>query len=71
MKQLYLVAAAVLLTGCGAIHKEPKKVILQHPETMEFVNCQVDEWVTKKSFEKNNECIEEYQRQGYVIWGQR
>jgi len=50
---------------------EPTAVMLQHPETMEFVKCQVDQWGTKKSFVKNEECVKDYQSQGYVIWGER
>lgn len=45
--------------------------MLQHPETMDFVKCEVDQWGTKKSFAKNEQCIEEYKRQGYVIWAER
>lgn len=46
-------------------------VMLQHPETMDFVKCDVDQWGTKKSFAKNEQCIEEYKSQGYVIWAER
>ncbi|MBW1636732.1 MAG: hypothetical protein JRC87_06410 [Deltaproteobacteria bacterium] len=61
----------MLAGGCASFGDKSKKVILQNPETMEFVDCKVDKWGTKKSFETNEECVKNYQAKGYVIWGER
>lgn len=65
------VAICLLVAGCARMSDESTSVMLQNPETMEFVKCTVDQWGTKASFAKNQECIEEYKRQGYVIWAER
>lgn len=65
------VSACLLTVGCARMSDEPKSVMLQNPATMEFVKCTVDQWGTKASFAKNAECIEEYKRQGYVVWAER
>lgn len=63
----------VLVSGCARMSDSAKSesVMLQNLETMEFVTCTVDQWGTKASFSKNEECVEEYKRQGYVIWAER
>jgi len=57
--------------GCASLGDKSKKVILQNPETMEFVNCEVDKWGTRRSYATNEQCVKEYQAKGYVIWGER
>ncbi len=37
---------------------------------MDFVNCKVDKWNSKKSYEANDKCVEDYKKQGYIIWGE-
>lgn len=75
MKSLTLVASILvtllLACSCAKMSDEPTAVMLQHPETMKFVKCEVDQWGTKKSYAKNEQCVEDYQSQGYVIWGER
>jgi hypothetical protein len=61
----------LLAGGCASLGDKSKKVILQNPETMEFVNCEVDRWGTRRSYATNEECVKEYQAKGYVIWGER
>jgi len=61
----------LLVGGCAALGDKPKNVILQNPETMEFVNCEVDKWGTVASYEINERCVKDYQSKGYVIWGKR
>jgi hypothetical protein len=55
--------------GCAS--GRPSKVVLKHPATLDFVNCNVDRWETDKSYRTNEECVRKYQEEGYVIWGQR
>lgn len=59
-----------LLAGCGQ-HSGKTMVIMQHPETMEFVNCKVDAWATPVSYAKNARCVEDLKKQGYIVWGER
>lgn len=60
-----------LISGCAGMSDKATSVLLQNPETMDFVKCTVDQWGTKASYKKNEACVEEYKRQGYVIWAQR
>jgi hypothetical protein len=75
MKTFNLVVVALfitlLTTGCAKMSDEPTTVMLQNPETMEFVKCDVDQWGTKKSFADNQACVEDYKSKGYVIWAER
>lgn len=57
-----------LFASCAAM-KEPRVVILQHPETMEFKNCEVGTWATGKDFTENSKCVKKFEEQGYVVWG--
>lgn len=56
--------------GCGQ-HSGKSVVIMQHPETMDFVDCKVDQWATFASYAKNAECVEDLKSKGYVVWGER
>ena len=75
MKILTVVSLAVvtlfLACSCAKMSGESVSVMLQNPETMEFVKCDVDQWGTKKSYAKNEQCVKDYQNQGYVIWAER
>ena len=74
MKSAFLISLLVLTVlccGCAKYYGKSKKVILQHPETLEFVDCQMDRWETAKSFAENDKCIEEYKKKGFVVWGER
>ena len=66
-----IVVLLVFASGCARMSDKSKSVMLQNPETMEFAKCTVDQWGTKASFAKNEQCVEEYKRQGYVIWAER
>jgi hypothetical protein len=62
----------ILTSGCASIYGKKKAVILQDPATMDFVECKVnDEWATAASFAKNDECVEEYKKRGFIVWGER
>lgn len=73
MRKLVLIVSFVALGmsgGCAALTDKPSSVIMQNPETMEFVNCDVDEWGTSKSYARNEQCVEDYKKQGYIVWGE-
>ncbi len=72
-KFLYLLFAVMGggLFGCAAMTDKPVTVILKHTETLEFVTCDVDHWNMPDSFKKNDECVEEYKKKGFVVWGTR
>ena len=74
MRNFFITAIIALLflgSGCASMSDESKSVMLQNPETMEFVKCTVDQWGTSASFARNAQCVEEYKRQGYVVWAER
>ncbi len=56
------------LCGCAFTEGKPRKVILRHPVTYDYVDCNVDIWQTEKSYKKNDECVEHYKKQGFVVW---
>ncbi len=64
-------AIIFLLTSCGAMQGKYSKVILKHPETLDFQECQVDGVMTKEAYSKSDECIEKYKNLGYEVWGER
>ncbi|PHR30544.1 MAG: hypothetical protein COA36_00630 [Desulfotalea sp.] len=68
-----ILAILVLVFGvaCARMSDKSTSVMLQNLETMDFVKCNVDQWGTRASFAKNEKCIEDYKRQGYVIWAER
>lgn len=61
----------VLLSSCLATKDKTELVILQHPQTMDFQNCRVEDWGSQKAIENNEACVKSYQQKGYVIWGTR
>ncbi len=60
----------LMLVSCAG-NKKPDRVILKHPVTQEFVNCNVNRWQSEKSYKENEECVRKYQKEGYIIWGQK
>lgn len=68
---LLLGVVAFWVLGCSGKSATPKKVIMQHPQTMEFKKCNVGQWGSESPFETNEECIEEYKKQGYIVWGEQ
>lgn len=64
-------AAILIISGCSMMSGKPSKVILRHPETLDFVNCQVDKWETSEDYIKNEECVEDYKKKGYAVWAER
>lgn len=68
---LLLLTVLLLLTSCLATKDKPTLVILQHPQTMDFQNCKVEDWGSQKGFSDNEACVKKYQEQGYTIWGSR
>lgn len=75
MKSISISALLTLLlflgSGCSLFIDKPTRVLLKHPETLEFVNCNVDQWETSASYKSNEECIKDYEAQGYVVWDSR
>jgi len=73
-KRLRLLIAAILLlniSGCAGFSDQSSRVVLKHPETMEFVYCEVGEWTTKEAYAEKDKCVADYEKQGYVVWGER
>lgn len=66
-----LMMILILNCGCSALVNEPTRVMLKHPDTLDYVTCKVDDWATPESYAKNDKCVEGYQKKGYVIWGER
>lgn len=68
---LVIGTVVLLLSGCAGFSEQSRKVLLKHPETMEFVSCEVGEWATEAEYAKKNACVTDYEKQGYVVWGER
>lgn len=72
LKNIVVSSAIIfLLTSCGAMQGNYSKVILKHPETLDFHECEVDSVMTKNAYSRSDECIEEYKSMGYEVWGER
>jgi len=73
LKKLLLLAATILLlSSCLADKKGPNVVILKHPATLDFQNCEVQgEWPDEKAYAANEECVKALEQQGYIVWGSR
>jgi len=73
MKKCICIMGVVFLicNGCATIYGKSKKVVLKHPETQEFVECNVSGKIKMPS-EKQVEdpCIEKYKNQGFEVWGE-
>ncbi|PID77432.1 MAG: hypothetical protein CSB24_01500 [Deltaproteobacteria bacterium] len=65
---LFTIFAAVLLLG-SCQNNGYRKVILKHPETLDFKECEASTWT--KDHKESDECIRKYKEQGYQIWGER
>jgi hypothetical protein len=60
-----------ILAGCASFAGNPSAVILQNIATGEFVTCEVDKWRTVESYKRNEQCVEDYKKQGYTVWAER
>lgn len=70
-KMLSVLVLTVLLCSCEAMSRKYTKVILKHPETLEFKECQVGIWATDQTYRDHDECVKKYEAQGYEVWGER
>lgn len=71
LRVLQCFVLTLFVSGCAGLSNKPSSVILQNPETMEFVNCDVDGWGTAASYRRNQACVEGYRKEGYIVWGER
>jgi len=71
MGKIGAICLIVLLGGCASFSGKPETVILQNPQTMEFVNCEVSKWETEGSYKDNEQCVKDYEAKGFVVWGKR
>jgi hypothetical protein len=63
---------SLLCGGCASTQGKPRLVVLQNPETAEFVDCKVsDGWDDSAAFAKNDECVAESKKKGFVVWAER
>lgn len=68
-KLLIIALPMLLLSSCLADKSSPKVVVLKNPATLDFQNCEVQDWGSKEAYAANKKCVEQWQQQGYVIWG--
>jgi hypothetical protein len=66
-----ILLSGLIVAGCATLTDKPVVVILQNLETMEFVNCKVDNWNMPGSYAENDACVEGYKKKGFVVWGTR
>ena len=63
------VLCTLLVTACAATGDRSKVVLLKHPETLDFQQCSVKDWGSRDGFAQKDRCVQQWQQQGYVIWG--
>jgi len=72
LKKLLPIVTILLLSSCLSDTKGPKVVILKHPETLDFQNCEVSgEWPDEADYAANEKCVQALKQQGYIVWGSR
>lgn len=71
-KLLLLTMTMLLLSSCLAGKKGPKVVIMKHPVTLDFQNCEVKgEWPDEEAYAAKDQCVQALEQQGYIVWGSR
>lgn len=71
IKKLLPVLLVLLLASCAAMRGKPRVVIMQHPETMDFKNCDVGKYGFDSDFKDQQICVDELKTLGYMVWGER
>ncbi len=68
MTKINITVLVLLMALCSCTGTK-SRVILKHPETQEFKECQMGIWsVTTR---EQDECVKKYEAQGYEVWGKR
>ncbi|MFV0436552.1 MAG: hypothetical protein ACK5PS_04060 [Desulfopila sp.] len=62
--------AVLLLSSCAAEKTASRTVMLKNPQTLDFQSCQVEDWGSEEAYAAKQRCVEQWQQQGYVIWGE-
>ncbi len=72
MKKLLPVLLLIpLLAACASMQGKSRVVIMQHPYTMDFQNCEVGKYGFNKDFKDQQKCVDDLKNQGYIVWGER
>lgn len=59
----------IAVGGCAGKDTPPKRVVMQNPETAEFVNCDRKDIGPEKTYKTSEDCIEHFKKEGYIVWG--
>ena len=69
--RLALYAVIVLmLSACASMTAEHTRTLLIDRSTGEMKECNVDKWRSEESFNRYDQCVADYEKQGYEIWSQ-
>jgi len=69
---LRMTALLFLLTvaGCASFTEKHSRTLLMDRSTGDIKECTVDIWRTQVSYQKYQECIQSFEKQGYTVWNQ-
>lgn len=72
MKLSFFLFVAVVLGvgGCAGHSGKSKRIVMQHPETMEFVNCKIEGWANAAAYAANEKCVDDLKQKGFIVWGE-
>lgn len=56
-----------LLFSCSTMEPSYSKIIMKHPQTLDFQYCEKG----SNGYKSQEECVNAYQLKGYEIWGKR
>ena len=70
MRVLILLLTAALAAGCASFAAKHSRTIMMNRQTGERQECTVDMMRTQVSYQRYEECIASFEKQGYTIWGQ-
>lgn len=62
----------VSLMGCAGLDSDNhERILMQHPQTMDMKECQIEgPWRNKDAFASVEACAKGYEQKGYIRWGQ-
>lgn len=69
MRTIIIIIAVLLLAGCKAYTAKHSRTILMDP-TGERQQCEVGKLRSEASYNEYEECIKNYEAQGFKVWGQ-
>ena len=70
MRLILCLLFALLLSSCASLTAEHTRTLLIDRSTGEMKECNVDKWRSEESFKRYEQCVADFEKEGYEIWSQ-